>query len=241
MVETSLRTGPPDVVILEEATSRHARLLVVPGSNQPSIFRTLAGAVAERVPESARVPTLVVRDPASLLRWAGGDRRVRLLVGVDGSPASIAALNWVGWFRKTWPCELIVTCLETRPPSRQGREVLPSLFMGEMVLKTAHLRERHFGQQIRASFGTDGVQARYEKGWAHCDRHLIQLAMEERADLIVVGTHSRSGWARLFHHSVSRGVLRDAPCNVVCVPEANRPQSASPLIRELYVSPAYEN
>jgi nucleotide-binding universal stress UspA family protein len=243
MVETSLHSGQHHVALLEEAVTHRARLLVVPGPARPSIFRTLAGNVPEQVAESAHVPTLVVRDSASLLQWAGGGRRIRILVGVDGSPASTAALDWVDWFRKIWPCELIVTCLETRPPAIQGRETLPSLFMGEMVLKTAHTQERHFREQIRARFGEADVQARYEKAWARCDQHLIQLAREERADLIVVGTHSRSGWARLLHHSVSRGVLREASCNVVCVPEPNRETSqlVSHFACNPCVSPAHEN
>jgi circadian clock protein KaiC len=51
----------------------------------------------------------------------------------------------------------------------------------------------------------------------------LSMASEERADLIVIGTHSRCGWHRLGHHSVSRGVLHYAPLNVVCVP-AKDPQ-----------------
>jgi nucleotide-binding universal stress UspA family protein len=196
--------------------------LVLAGLDQPSIFQSLTGTVSERVAETASVPTLVVRDAASLLRWASGERRVRVLVGVDGSAASIAALNWVDWLRKTWQCELIVACLETRSPLNHGHEVLPSLFMGEMVLKTAHMQERQFREHIRTLFGTEHVQVRHEKGWVHCDGYLIHLAKEERADLLVIGTHSRIGWARLLHHSVSRGVLQAAPCNVVCVPQSRR-------------------
>jgi nucleotide-binding universal stress UspA family protein len=62
------------------------------------------------------------------------------------------------------------------------------------------------------------VRARFEKGWGHSDAHLIGLAAEDHADLIVVGTHSRRGWRRLGHHSVSRGILRYSSLNVLCVP-----------------------
>jgi len=62
------------------------------------------------------------------------------------------------------------------------------------------------------------VRVRFEAGWGYSDAHIIELAAQERADLIVVGTHSRSGWQRFGHHSVSRGVLHYAPRNVACVP-----------------------
>jgi nucleotide-binding universal stress UspA family protein len=225
LFETSLCAGQPDAVLPEEAARHHARLLVLARPKRHSSFPRLAAPLPARVAASARVPTFVVHDAASLIRWAGGGSPVRILAGTDGSAASIAALNWLGWFQKFWPCELIVTCLETHSPSRDGGTVCPSLFMGEMVLKRAHTRERRFRAHVRSLFGTTRVRVRYEKGWGHCDSHLIHLAKEEGADLIVVGTHSRTGWARLLHHSVSRGLLHSAPCNVVCVPEPNRETS----------------
>ena len=75
---------------------------------------------------------------------------------------------------------------------------------------------RHVGQIL----GAKRVRVRIEKGWGRSDAHLIQVAREEHADLIVIGTHQRHGLARLGHLSVSRGVLHYAPMNVVCVPFA---------------------
>jgi nucleotide-binding universal stress UspA family protein len=188
--------------------------------------------VAERVAEAASVPTLVVRDPAPLLRWARGEGRLRIFVGADFSAPSEAALRWVDWLRKLEPCEIVVACLEAAPMSDSSGAVFPSLFMDEMVLKTTHLQERIFRHHVRAVLGSSGVRARFEKGWSHSDAHLIQLAAEEHADLIVVGTHSRHGWHRLGHHSVSRGVLRYAPRNVLCVPgQAVPPRPVFPFPR----------
>jgi nucleotide-binding universal stress UspA family protein len=48
--------------------------------------------------------------------------------------------------------------------------------------------------------------------------HLVQIAAEERADLVVVGNRQRSGLPRLWHGSVSHGVLDLSPTSVVCVP-----------------------
>jgi nucleotide-binding universal stress UspA family protein len=90
--------------------------------------------------------------------------------------------------------------------------------MDDMVLKAARMQERHFRQRVRTLLGQSRVRVRFEKDWGQSDAHLIQLATQERADLIVIGTHSRRGWQRLGHHSVSRGVLRYSPLNVVCVP-----------------------
>jgi hypothetical protein len=91
--------------------------------------------------------------------------------------------------------------------------------MDEFVLGIARKQDSVFRRHVRELLGTSHVRIRFEYGWGHSDAHLIELAVEERADLVVVGTHSRHGWRRFGHHSVSRGVLRYAPLNVACVPE----------------------
>jgi len=48
-------------------------------------------------------------------------------------------------------------------------------------------------------------------------RAIVQLASDIEADLIVVGTHGRSGLARLLMGSVAEGVVRLAPCPVLVV------------------------
>jgi nucleotide-binding universal stress UspA family protein len=49
---------------------------------------------------------------------------------------------------------------------------------------------------------------------------ILDRARQERADLIVMGTHGRTGLSRLLVGSVAEGVLRHAPCPVVVVPYA---------------------
>ncbi|MDX1961587.1 MAG: universal stress protein [Pirellulales bacterium] len=51
---------------------------------------------------------------------------------------------------------------------------------------------------------------------------VIRVAKEEHADMIVMGTHGRSGVARLLMGSVAEYVLRHAPCPVMVIrqPEA---------------------
>jgi len=46
---------------------------------------------------------------------------------------------------------------------------------------------------------------------------IVQVAAETRSDLIVMGTHGRSGLARLLLGSVAESVLRNATCPVLTV------------------------
>jgi nucleotide-binding universal stress UspA family protein len=49
-------------------------------------------------------------------------------------------------------------------------------------------------------------------------KEIIASAREWPADLIVVGTHGRSGLTRLLLGSTAEGVVRQSPCPVVVVP-----------------------
>lgn len=57
---------------------------------------------------------------------------------------------------------------------------------------------------------------------------LLELARELAADLIIVGTHGRSGPKRVLLGSVAEEVLRDAPCNVLVV-RLSAPAEEPPL------------
>ena len=224
-VET-FRVGAPDAVLLEEAAAHDARLLVLAAAKRRSLSRWLLGGVAERVAEAAHAPTLVVRDAGPLLRWGRGQRRLRVFVGADFSAPSEAALRWVNWLRQLGPCDVVVAYLDPGLAPYPAADLYPSLLADDMALKTARMQERYFRQGVRALLGRSRVRVRFESNWARSDAHLIELATQERADLIVVGTHSRRGWRRLGHHSVSRAVLHYAPLNVVCVP-AHTPQESA--------------
>jgi universal stress protein A len=52
-------------------------------------------------------------------------------------------------------------------------------------------------------------------GTAH--EEIVAVATEERADVIVMGTHGRAGLARVLIGSVAERVIRFAPCPVLTV------------------------
>jgi nucleotide-binding universal stress UspA family protein len=51
------------------------------------------------------------------------------------------------------------------------------------------------------------------------DEMIVSIAEELKCDLIVMGTHGRTGFNRLFMGSVAEHVLRAAPCPVLTVRE----------------------
>ena len=53
-----------------------------------------------------------------------------------------------------------------------------------------------------------------------------RVAEDVRADVIVVEAHDRTGFARLFHRSVSAELSRNAPCSVLTVRPRRAPERA---------------
>jgi nucleotide-binding universal stress UspA family protein len=67
-----------------------------------------------------------------------------------------------------------------------------------------------------------GVRARaiLLEGVPHVE--ILRAAARQRADLIVIGTHGRSGFSRFFLGSVAERVVRLARCPVLTVPSKGR-------------------
>lgn len=69
--------------------------------------------------------------------------------------------------------------------------------------------------QIRSPISDVKVEHRLEEGDPLTE--ILRVAKDARCDLIVMGTHGRSGLGRLLMGSVAEAVLRKSPCPVVIV------------------------
>jgi nucleotide-binding universal stress UspA family protein len=64
----------------------------------------------------------------------------------------------------------------------------------------------------------DGVPVHTSAVAGHCPAAIYQAAAKERADLIILSTHGRTGLRRAFLGSVAEGTVRAAACPVLVVP-----------------------
>jgi nucleotide-binding universal stress UspA family protein len=67
---------------------------------------------------------------------------------------------------------------------------------------------------------------------------IVKYAQREKIDVIVMGTHGRSGLVRVFMGSVADAVLRNAPCQVLTIgPKAQAIEEAAVPARAVYETP----
>jgi nucleotide-binding universal stress UspA family protein len=217
-VVENLVLGRPHEVLVESAKRSKAKLIVVSSLGQIAPSRWFVGSVAERTAENASVPTLVVRNQKPLHDWAHGQRTLNLVVGYDFSESGDAALRWTSFLSEIGPCRITIVYVAW-PPEAGARFGAgfdqPQPYYPSEVEK---LLKRDLQEKCEEVLGKARLRFRVAAGLGRPDPQLIEIATDEKADVIVVGTNQRRGLARLG--SVSRAVLHHAPLNVACIPIA---------------------
>jgi nucleotide-binding universal stress UspA family protein len=81
--------------------------------------------------------------------------------------------------------------------------------------------------------GTGAVWVHLDAGLGRPSDSLVALARKEEADLIVVGTHQRTGASKWWYGSVSQRILHEAPVSVLCVPASSAAPLTIPEVRRV--------
>lgn len=142
---------------------------------------------------------------------------MHIILGVDESAFSKAAVEFVR--SMTWPERTTVTVLRSLPPIVAA---VPEVyaFMAEQMEQlrkdqlTANERDV---RAIAATLGAAGLEATGRAPSGDPREALLEAARDENADLLVVGSHGRTGLTKLFMGSVATHVVTHAPCSVVVV------------------------
>jgi nucleotide-binding universal stress UspA family protein len=140
---------------------------------------------------------------------------IKILLPVDGSDCALRAVGHLiahtAWFRDVPEIHL----LHVQPPIPIGRalahvskETLNSHYMEES-------REHLLGAQRRLDAANRAYTTHVHVG--QTAEVIARLAGELECDLIVMGSHGRSGLAGLIMGSVASRVLHLAPCPVLLV------------------------
>jgi nucleotide-binding universal stress UspA family protein len=138
----------------------------------------------------------------------------RILVPVDGSQSSVAALTEALRLAKEHGARLCLVHVyeRVRHVVTEGVvDLTPALRrQGEQLLAEA-LRRAH-------KAGVKATTALVAAGSRRVPAVIVEQATAERADLIAMGTHGRRGFERLILGSVAEGVARRATVPVLLLP-----------------------
>ncbi len=133
----------------------------------------------------------------------------RIVYATDFSPLSEVALQYATALARDTGATLLITHVEEDPlayGAGEGFVALPE-WTSEAIRK-----------RLEAVVPPDAnVKYEHRLLLGNPAEMIVQLAEEEKADLVVLGTHGRSGLSRLLMGSVAEAVVREAPCPVLTV------------------------
>jgi nucleotide-binding universal stress UspA family protein len=207
VVETTAPWGDPASWILDQVSSTHADLVVMATHGRSGPGRWLYGSVADEILRRASVPVMVV-PPAVAEPWPA-DRPPCILVPLDGSRHAEAALGPAKELAKRLGAEIVLLQVVQFPRYSfygDGSAYLaafdPAAFDPDMALGEA----RQYLEGLTTQLVVSRVRVVTELG--EPSLAIAEVARREKADLIAMATHGRSGLARLVLGSIATGTLQ---------------------------------
>ena len=144
---------------------------------------------------------------------------MRILIGVDQSPHSDRAVRFVT--RMRWPAgsRVIVAGVMTPPlsPAVAGVDAGVSLMVEVAPEQVAETQARVAEVEVQLRAAGMATETRTPIGDPR--EALLRLVEDERIDLIVLGSHGRTGLAKLLLGSVASHGVTHAHCSVLVVQE----------------------
>jgi nucleotide-binding universal stress UspA family protein len=132
-----------------------------------------------------------------------------ILYPTDFSECSEYAFALACSLARDYNARLVVLHVMQLPPAIPGEA-------GLIVAESDEYRAYAKDQLLRYQ-PTDGVRLEHWLETGEAETEIVRLARKLNADLIVMGTHGRTGLGRLLLGSVAEHVLRKAPCPVLTV------------------------
>ena len=143
----------------------------------------------------------------------------KILAPTDFSEDSQFALGYVTELAQKFGAEVIVVHVDQPLSPVMIGDLSPGLDMGTVnrIAEEQRLAALKELDQITARLREGGLKARSLMRVGAPFLEIIHAAQSEAADLIVMGTHGRSGLAHVLMGSVAERVVNKAPCAVLTV------------------------
>lgn len=211
-VEAQVRSGGAADEILKVAAELQAGLVVIGGRGHTALTRFFLGSVADRVARHAHCPVLMVRPHAGRLR--------EVVLGVDGSDSAARAADWLLEFPLPPECEIrLATLLPNLETITRTHFMVPRPLVDDPTTLDQQLRQEARARldALCARFRAAGKSAATEIRSGDPAEGLLQVAQDEGADLVVIGSHVHTAVHRFLMGGTSENVLRHAGCSVLVV------------------------
>ncbi len=202
LMKTVREEGETFERIVDLADAENADVIVMGRRGLRKMARVLVGSVTARVIGHTQRDVLVVPSGA-VLGWK------RIVVATDGSRFSSVATDKAISFAKAYGGSLSVLSVVDVPTELYAEA--PQAV--EDMIKKA----KQYTRNVKKQAESVNVAAETFIGEAEADQAIVNLAKEQEAEMIIVGSHGRTGLRRLLMGSVTEKVIGNATCPILVV------------------------
>lgn len=138
-----------------------------------------------------------------------------ILVPVDLGESSERTVDYAKMLARPFRASLLLLHVVPNPYARMTSEAyVPPLqaFLDEVKSDARNQLNQLLSGSARSEFNAEAVVEVGDPLWA-----IVEYAKVRKSDLIVMGTHGRTGVAHLMLGSVAERVVRTAPCPVLTI------------------------
>jgi nucleotide-binding universal stress UspA family protein len=202
LIKKVLEEGEIHERIVDLADAENCDIIIMGRRGLRPADRMLVGRVTARVIGHSQRDVLVVPN-GTTVGWK------TIVLATDGSKFSAVATERAIAFAKSYGGALKVLSVVD----------VPSEFYGEapQVVEELVRKAKDFVADVKTKAETAGVKAETFVGEAEAYEAVNNLAQEQKADMIVIGSHGRTGLRRLLMGSVAEKVIGYAACPVLVV------------------------
>ncbi|PVA10363.1 hypothetical protein DC366_08990 [Pelagivirga sediminicola] len=207
--EIELTTGSPALRLIDLCREAPPDLIVMRAHQRKSVSDSILGSISDRVVASNVAPVLVVKSPAA-------HPYAEVMLATDGTDDAAPALAFVAGLLPAAAIRL-VQAVEVAP---QLAEVLMHSGDGQAGVD-AHREVLSRNARTHLSALAKGAPRRVRTSILYGDpaARIARAAASRRVDLLAVGPGRAGLIRRAFIGSVTRRLLRTAPCDIlVCAP-----------------------
>jgi nucleotide-binding universal stress UspA family protein len=146
---------------------------------------------------------------------------MKILLAIDGSAPSQDAIGELA--HRPWPSPSALRILSViQPYTPPATEIVLASAMLEEIRQRQAQDAEQITRQTSERFAASGLSVDTEIREGDPRTAIVEAADEWQADLIVVGSHGRTGLTRLVMGSVAQAVVAHAHCSVEVVRRRTR-------------------
>lgn len=209
-----LLSGSPAREIADHAKRHKADLIVIGTHGHGAVARFFLGSVADRVVHESDCPVIVTKSPKGKVKHTRKKAKPfeRILFPTDFSDTSKRALDAAVAMTEDMDAELFVLHVIDDSLISTHVEEERHIILKELRRHALDEMRKQLPAELMKNFETIGAVKRGDPG-----KQIASYAETHHCDLVVMGTHGRTGVERVLIGSVADKVVRRANCAVYLV------------------------